>query len=29
MQQQAMIVGERRVEIGLRIAELVGPPRAD
>jgi len=26
MQQQAMAVGQRRVEVGLRIAALVGPP---
>jgi hypothetical protein len=25
MQQQAMAVGQRRVEVGLRIAALVGP----
>jgi hypothetical protein len=26
MQQQAMAVGQRRVEVGLRIAALEGPP---
>lgn len=27
MQRQAMLVGQRRIEIGLRIAELEGPAR--
>ena len=27
MQQQAMAVGQRRVEVGLRIAALLGPAR--
>ena len=26
MQQQAMAVGQRRVEVGMRIASLLGPP---